>query len=86
MNRKQRRTAKKMEVGTKIETAIFGVSDAEGRNLGVFWCVVPDGMTREDAMASQTVHGPFATIAEVNESQRVELFGEQCQVKEGTWQ
>lgn len=81
MNKQQRRAARKMALGTKIEVAGYAF-DAEGKS-GLYWFVIPDGMTREEAFDTQEHYGPFATEAEAVDSQRLVLFGEQCQVTEG---
>jgi hypothetical protein len=65
------------KVGTTINTAVYL---HEGQ---FYWVRQPDGMTREAAFDTQQHYGPFETEAEVHESQRIVLFGEQCEVTPG---
>jgi hypothetical protein len=39
-----------------------------------FWFVIPAGMTREQAFATQEHHGPFASEAEAHEDERRVLY------------
>lgn len=63
-------------------TQCYTFSDNDGKT-GLFWFVIPNGMSRDQAAATQQHHGPFASRQAVNESQRVVLLGEQCKVIEG---
>jgi hypothetical protein len=84
VNRNQRRKARVLRVGDVIATmTVSVVFDTPDRERALYWVVVPDGMSKEEAWATQRRHGPFRTDAEVTESQRVTLFGEQCKVTEG---
>jgi hypothetical protein len=75
-----------MKVGDVVFTQTYALRNADGTIVGVFWFGVPDGMTPEDAFNTQRHYGPFKSQQEANESQRVTLLGEQCQVVEGgTW-
>jgi hypothetical protein len=83
MNRKQRRAMKGMKVGDVIFAERYRIIDSNSNSSGLFWFYRPDGMTREQAFETQQHYGPFASDAEVKESQRIVLLGEQCKVTEG---
>jgi hypothetical protein len=70
---KDGKVVRRLSGGDKIITQTWRACDAEGREVGLCWFVVPDGMSREEAFASQQHHGPFQTDQEVSESQRVVL-------------
>ena len=70
-----------LKVGDRIDTQTYRATDGT-----LHWFVVPPGMTREEAYETQEHYGPFATDAEVSESQRVTIFGAQGKVtKGGAW-
>jgi hypothetical protein len=71
------------KVGDVTITQTYKSVDRNGNDLGLFWFVVPEGTTREQDFETQQHHGPFLTDAMVNESQRITLFGEQCELTEG---
>ena len=51
-----------------------------------YWCIVPHGMSNEQAFETQELHGPFTTDAEVHEDERRTLLGPQGKVIEaGMW-
>jgi len=60
----------------------YSLTDSDG-NTALFWFAIPDGMSRDQAAATQSHYGPFTSRQEVNESMRVVLLGEQCKVIEG---
>jgi hypothetical protein len=81
---------RRMRVGDMINTETYTITDADGVAIAdadgarmFFWFEVPNGTSREEAFATQQHYGPFKTDEEVKESQRVELLGEQCEVKDG---
>jgi hypothetical protein len=92
MNRKERRAARKL--GDVIHTTTIGLTDNIGR-VHLYWFestnFSPDDLEalKDHCVAHQrpppgvTMHGPFATEAEVNEHQRLTLLGPQCEVTEG---
>ena len=83
-NRKDRRKAKAVGLGTVIWTeTVHVVLDTPDREEVLYWFVRPDGMDTHEAAETQELHGPFTTEAEVRESQRVTLLGSQCKVIEG---
>jgi hypothetical protein len=74
-----KRRVRRRKVGDRIEVRI-------GRDhLGHwFWFEAPAGYRPGDLPPPGTeIHGPFATEAECNESQRLVLFGPQCECIEG---
>ena len=77
---KQRKAAKI----TKCATVVLDTPD---RQRALYWCVVPEGMTEEEAFNkawnTPEVHGPFETEAQVKEDQRITLVGPQGKVVEG---
>jgi hypothetical protein len=64
------------------EVIIVGIgTDSLGR---FFWFEAPAGLPeRASPPPGTTIHGPFATLAECEESQRLVLFGPQCEVSDG---
>jgi hypothetical protein len=83
-DRKERRKAKALNVGTVIRTATVNVVlNTPAREQALYWVVVPDGMTETEAWDTQERHGPFKTDADVAENQRLTLLGSQCKVIEG---
>ncbi|MFZ2076670.1 MAG: hypothetical protein WAV38_08485 [Xanthobacteraceae bacterium] len=74
---------KGVKVGDMLFTQTYALRHADGVIVGLFWFSVPDGMTAEEAFNTQQHYGPFGSDAEVKESQRVTLLGEQCEVTEG---
>jgi hypothetical protein len=64
-----------------IQTLTYALH-VPGKDVQLYWFVVPEGMSAEDAFQSQEHHGPFATDDEVNESQRIVLLGPLCRVTE----
>jgi hypothetical protein len=77
----RRRRAAKMQVGTVIHTATATVVTLDGE-VQLYWFVVPDGMTNEEAFTTQELHGPFATDAEARADGRVVLLPN-CKITEG---
>jgi hypothetical protein len=59
------------------------LTDADGNAAGLYWLCHPEGMSLKQAFETQEHHGPFVSQAAVNESQRIELFGEQCTISDG---
>jgi hypothetical protein len=39
--------------------------------IGIYWVVVPEGMTKEQAVETQEWHGPFKTDDEARENERL---------------
>jgi hypothetical protein len=59
----------------KVVTAqVYTASAVLGGPKKYYWYRVPPGENREQAFDSQPHYGPFDTEAEVEESQRLELF------------
>jgi hypothetical protein len=86
MNRQQRRAtqaqARRAQVGDTIFTTTISAVLRDG-TTALYWVVVPEGMTDEQAAETQEWHGPFKTNAEVSEDQRLVLLGPDCKVTEG---
>jgi hypothetical protein len=85
MNRKQRRAAaaRKRKVGDVIHATTIAVVDDVGHQH-LYWFETPEGFRPEDGLPpGATLHGPFATEAEVAKHQRVALLGQQCEISEG---
>jgi hypothetical protein len=69
---------KQRRVGEVIKARMG--TDPLGRH---FWFEEPPGFSGKDPPQGTMVHGPFATRAECEESQRLVLLGPQCEVVYG---
>jgi Protein of unknown function (DUF3102) len=73
----------RQRVEAKMATvADLGVRGGCGR-VSHFWFVLPNGMSREQAVETQELHGPFKTEAEALEDQELVLFGKDCKIEAG---
>ena len=79
MNRYERRMRK---VGEVIRATTIRAAMRDG-TTALYWIVVPEGMTNEQAAETQEWHGPFKTDAEVLKSQRAVLLPPGCKVIHG---
>jgi hypothetical protein len=96
MNRHRRRAAaakkRKFEVGTMIYTKTVAVTLTTGEKR-LYWFEEPDGYSSADGerllawmrgeragSPGVKLFGPFKTDAEVRESERLTLLGQQCKV------
>jgi hypothetical protein len=79
MNRQQRRAAKRKVKGGDM----IRVVDGKGPD-GYYWFEAPEDYRMGDLPPHGTlVYGPFATMAESAESQRLVLLGPQSKVTDG---
>jgi hypothetical protein len=62
---------KRMKPGKLVMFTMF--AHQEGR---VFWCIVPRGMTEEEAINSQEHHGPFPSVEKAQADAEHALFGD----------
>jgi hypothetical protein len=83
MNRQERRAAAANRRNGTRGTVVFTETFKDGITGQFYWFETPEGWTRADGLPYVEIFGPFSTEAEVKDSQRLILFGPQCEVREG---